>query len=202
MIFPVRGVEMLGAHGKPKIRGHAGKESHGEIIGDPDDARWWRMGSTRTMLSEGMEAGDRCVQGGTQQSTVRHAAMHRPNVTQIRRPNRIRWTRHGKRGETAETEKGESAILGEARESRRGNSDSETDALRRLGPGKEQDIALKMGRRKKQVVVGVIPNLSFDSHHKIVGSNAFAYPRLPIAEGFRGGIIWDMVQGLAGIHTA
>lgn len=29
-------------------------------------------------------------------------------MTLVRRPIRIRWTRHGKRGETAETEKGES----------------------------------------------------------------------------------------------
>ncbi|KAJ7935761.1 hypothetical protein B0H13DRAFT_2261903 [Mycena leptocephala] len=41
-----------------------------------------------------------------------------------------------------------------------------------------KDIALIMGRRKKQVVVGVVPSLSFESHHKIVGSNAFAYWRV------------------------
>jgi hypothetical protein len=61
-----------------------------------------------------------------------------------------------------------------------------------------KDIALIMGRRKKQVVVGVVSRSTRSSNRmrSPIGVS------LPIAEGFRGGIIWDMVQGLAGIHTA
>jgi hypothetical protein len=59
MIVLVRGVEMLEAHGKLKIRDHAGKESHREIIGGPDDARWWRMGSV--FEGAGMALASNCM---------------------------------------------------------------------------------------------------------------------------------------------